>query len=128
MIVSVLVWGLLVLVVFPLLQMPVIIYLAQHIESDGDESPLHPRHYETTSRRGQSTQPTQSFESKNENGSKRQKRSGSKEEGESEPPEKSEGTTVNCLYCGTENDLNFTYCRDCVRKLPPVGEYRMSVN
>jgi len=29
----------------------------------------------------------------------------------------SEATTVVCEHCGTENDLEYRYCRNCVREL-----------
>lgn len=89
-----LVWGLVVLVVFPLLQMPVIIYIARHIESDEEESSQPTRKYRTGPEYSRSIQ---SFDA--------------------ELSEQTDSSTVVCPRCGTENDTDFTYCRNCVTKL-----------
>jgi hypothetical protein len=114
MIMGVLVWGLLVLVVFPLLQMPVIIYIARHIESR-EESPHSVHRYWTESGRSRSTR---SFESKGKSESGSEGKSESESEGESS--EKTDLSTITCPHCGTENDSDFTYCRNCIEKLPLV--------
>lgn len=91
---DILVWGFVVLVVFPLLQMPVILYIVRQIESDDEES----------------SQPAQ----KNWTGPEY---SGSIQSFDAEPFEQTDSSTVVCPRCDTENDTDFTYCRNCITKL-----------
>lgn len=91
---DVLVWGFVVLVVFPLLQMPVIIYIARHVESDDEESSQSAPKYWT----GPEYSPSvQSFDA--------------------ESSEQTDSTMIVCPRCDTENDPDFTYCRNCIAKL-----------
>jgi ribosomal protein L40E len=92
---DVLVWGLVVLVVFPLLQMPVILYIARHVESDDEESSQPARTYWNGPEYSRSVQPF-----------------------DTESSEGTDSSTVVCPRCGTENDPDFTYCRNCIAKIP----------
>ena len=107
-IMGVLVWGLLVLVVFPLLQMPVIIYIARHIESDDDEVANPALKYWTDSEGSDSeyNRSVRSFDT--------------------ESSDETDSSTVTCPRCGTENDPDFTYCRNCITKLPPTDSIDFS--
>jgi ribosomal protein L40E len=107
-IMGVLVWGLLVLVVFPLLQMPLIIYIARHVESDDEELPYPARKYSINSERIDSeyNRSIRSFDT--------------------ESSEETDSSTVTCPRCGTENDPDFTYCRNCITKLPPTDSIDLS--
>lgn len=90
-----LVWGIVALVIFPLLQMPVIIYIARHIESDDDD---------------ESSQPAREYWSGPEY-------SRSMQSFNAERSEQTDSPTVVCPRCDIENDPQFTYCRNCVTKL-----------
>lgn len=123
-----LVWGLLVIVICPLLQVPVIIYVGRYLEVESDtvtgsdtatgtdatetdattetdivtdtagKEPLYPPALPYWV--GSGHHPVQSFDS------------GSRERSDS---------TITCPHCGTENDRYYTYCRNCVARLPTVG-------
>lgn len=97
------VWGLLLLVVFPLLQIPLIVYLSRRVETDEKLPPVWGRGYAFDPRPGTdiddpdrppatATPPT------------RVTISGAR-------------ATLICRRCGVENDSLFTYCRGCVERL-----------
>lgn len=108
-----LMWGILVLVLCPLLQIPVIVYIARHLEVESDtESAAIDTETDDTNEVLYSPaqgywvgpdhrQPIRSFDS------------GSREETGS--------STITCPHCGTENDRAYTYCRNCVARLPTIG-------
>ena len=81
-------WALLVLVVYPLVQIPLVLYLARWFELDGEAPIVTPtRAYWT----GQAA---------------------------SEPyAQHSAPAPGRCRRCGTENDPSFTYCENCVAPL-----------
>lgn len=87
-------WGLVVLVVFPLLQFPVMLYLSRWVETDEEMPPV----------RGGAMQPSDGdrFHS---SASAAHPRS---------PP-----SARTCSRCGTENapDAAFAYCRNCATRL-----------
>lgn len=100
---SALVWGLIVLALFPLLQIPILIYVARRLdEEDPDDdnasTPITNHYWIDPS----DPQPVASFDS---------------------PTPKSEvdSSTITCPQCGTENDPIYTYCRNCVCRLPTMG-------
>jgi ribosomal protein L40E len=89
-------WGLVMLVVFPLLQFPVMVYLSRRVETD-DEMPPPPV-------RGYAMQPSDS-----------DRPHPSMAAAHSRSP----SLVRTCPRCGTENapDAAFTYCRDCAARL-----------
>lgn len=99
---SALVWGLIILVLFPLLQIPILIYVTRRLdEEDPDDDALTPvtNHYWIDP---SDPQPMSSFDSDTT-------QSGT------------DSSTITCPQCGTENDPLYTYCRNCVRRLPTMG-------
>lgn len=88
-------WGIVMLVVFPLLQFPVMVYLSGWIEMNDEALPPV---------RGYAMQPSDSDRSYSSASTARLH----------SPP-----TVRPCLRCGTENapDTAFTYCRDCTARL-----------
>lgn len=110
-------WGLLILVVFPLLQLPVLLYIARRVNSEESndhpstkqywsdptgDGPIRPPKYNASS-------PSKSSQAEYE----------SSTETESVPSESDETVTHVCPHCGTENDPAYMFCRSCVEKLPP---------
>lgn len=91
-------WGIVVLVVFPLLQFPVIIYLARRVEAEEELPPV----------RGYAMQPRDPTEGD------RSRPSSETQPSRSQPP-----PTRACPHCGIENanESAFTYCRDCLTRL-----------
>lgn len=98
---SMLVWGLLVLAVFPLLQILLLIYVARYLEEESEEDRSTPatNHYWTDPN---DPQPVVSFDG------------GTTQSG-------AEPSVITCPQCGTENNPLYTYCRNCVRRLPTMG-------
>lgn len=92
------IWGIVVLVVFPLLQFPVIVYLSRRVETDEELLPSWEYKYPFDS---DSTLPSATGEP-----------FAPSPAGASSPP-----STLACPRCGIENDPVFTYCRDCVARL-----------
>lgn len=86
-------WGLVVLICYPLLQLPVIVYLSRYVEMNGEELPRSPT-YATGSIDG-----------------------GGELDSDARPSRSPASHAVSCSYCGTENDHGFTYCRNCVTNL-----------
>ena len=81
-------WALLVLVVYPLVQIPLVLYLARWFELDGDAPIATPtRAYWT----GQDVDERYTA-------------------GQDTAPGR-------CRHCGTENDPTYTYCENCVSPL-----------
>jgi hypothetical protein len=107
-IMGMLVWGLLILVVFPLLQMPVIIYIARHVEVN-DDGLLHPAGKSSTTAERIDSEYNRSIRSF-----------------DTESSEEADSSTITCPRCGTENDPDFTYCRNCITKLPPTDSVDLS--
>lgn len=96
--------GLAVLVVWPLVQVPLLLYLARRAEFDADDGP-DPREYVPTVRA--------------DDGSR---------DGTGDPTEDGpgtgtpEGVTV-CHRCGAENGPSYDYCQNCVARLAMDGPY-----
>lgn len=86
-------WGIVVLVVFPLLQFPVMVYLSRRVETDDEPPPA--RGYAMYPFDGDRTHPSASA-------------------AHSRSP-----SARTCRRCGTENENDgaFTYCRDCAARL-----------
>lgn len=81
-------WALLLLVVYPLLQIPLVLYLARWFELDGDAPvPTPARTYWTGAGADESRAPSVTT------------------------------PAGLCGRCGTENDPAFVYCRSCVAPL-----------
>jgi len=107
------VWGVAMLVVLPLLQLPLILYLSRRVEADeeslppvglddgvyppdpnGTRSAEHESPHATTPERSSSGPPAPSV-----------------------ARESSTPSAVVCRRCNAENDRAFTYCHDCVARL-----------
>jgi hypothetical protein len=90
-------WGVLVaiLVVYPILQVPLVLYLSRYVERDGD-GPLGP--------------PTPGYPMYSE--SERQDRS----TGQAGNAAGSRGV---CPDCGTHNGTAYVYCQQCLARLAP---------
>jgi hypothetical protein len=117
------VWGVTVLVVLPLLQLPVILYLSRRV--DADEESLPPAGW------GDDTYPPDPNVSQSADGDS----PGASTPDRSSPPASSVPSAspvsstlpdssassipsvVVCRRCNAENDRAFTYCRDCVARL-----------
>jgi ribosomal protein L40E len=87
-------WGIIVLVVFPLLQFPVMVYLSRRVETDDDVPPPV---------RGYAMQPSDGDHHPSAFAAR-----------SSSPP-----SVRTCPRCGTENapDAAFTHCRNCAARL-----------
>lgn len=99
---SALVWGLIILAVFPLLQIPILIYISRHLEKDdpdedGPTPGTNPYWIDPSD-----PQPMVSFDG-------------------GAPQSDVDTATITCPQCGTENDPLYTYCRNCVHRLPTMG-------
>lgn len=77
-------WGLFVLVVVPLLQVPGMYLLLRYVRRDEESDPSQPV--------GDEFVPI-------------------------DPTERATPNTLTCVRCGTENDLGYVYCRNCVARL-----------
>ncbi|WP_221621678.1 DUF7577 domain-containing protein [Halocatena pleomorpha] len=99
---STLVWGLLVLAVFPLLQIPILIYVARRLEEDDPDDDVPTPATNPYWIDPNDPQPMLSFD-------------GGTSSSEIDP------ALITCPHCGTENDPIYTYCRNCVRRLPAIG-------
>lgn len=83
-------WAVLLLVVYPLVQLPVVVYLSRYVELGEGESPAgSPRGY--------------AFAEEND--------------GPLEPVAAAVGPGVTCGRCGAANDADFRYCRNCLTRL-----------
>lgn len=111
-----LVWGILVLVLCPLLQIPVIVYIARYleVESDTDSAGIDTETDHPSNESGYSPAPTQGYWV----GSDHRQPLRSFDSGSSE---ETGSSTITCPHCGTENDRIYTYCRNCVARLPTIG-------
>lgn len=81
-------WALVALVGFPLIQIPLVLYLSRWFELDGDGQVL--------------TQARVSW---------------SRQGGEPDGPSRGVARPGQCRRCGTENDPSYTFCRGCVARL-----------
>ena len=107
------VWGVAMLVVLPLLQLPLILYLSRRVEAD--EESLPPVGW------GDSVCPpdpnvARSADHESSRAS-RAERSPPSRPPESTAPDPSAPSAVVCRRCDAANDPSFTYCHDCVARL-----------
>ncbi|WP_330632659.1 DUF7577 domain-containing protein [Halocatena halophila] len=96
-----LVWGLVILVLFPLLQIPVLLYLARNMEPEEREESDQP--------------PTPATSYWINPGDPQPFVDADREQSPSD------SSVVRCPDCGTDNDPLYTFCRNCVTRLPPMG-------
>lgn len=87
---SSLVWGVLLLVLVPLLQVPAVFYLSQYVELEERERVRAPE--------GASVTAPGAVESSN-------------------PAESSGGDGTACFRCGADNDPEYEYCHQCAGPL-----------
>jgi hypothetical protein len=104
-------WGLLALVVIPLLQLPLVLYLSRRVETDG-ETPLgHAAEFHADPE-----EPSGDFEHDTETVRGSRSRN-ARVADSSADPSPATPSRVACPACGTENDPAFDYCRGCVGRL-----------
>lgn len=96
-------WGLVVLVVFPLLQVPLIVYLSRCVETDEELPPIWGRGY--------AFDPHPDFDTDDPN------RSPATTAHPSAVTESAARAVLACRRCGADNDPLYTYCRDCAGRL-----------
>jgi hypothetical protein len=93
-------WGLALLVVYPLLQIPAVVLIARYCEVDASDLP---------------TPPMRAFWS---DGTSETEDTASNDAATAEGDPAFAPTVVRCDRCGETNDPSFGRCRNCVARLP----------
>jgi len=107
------VWGVAMLVVLPLLQLPLILYLSRRVEAD--EESLSPVGW------GDGVYPPDPNVARSADHESSQASTAERSPPSTSPeptaPDPSAPSTVVCRQCNAANDPAFTYCHDCVARL-----------
>lgn len=91
-------WGIGVIAIYSLLQIPAVILVARYCEVDSEDLPTPPMRARWRSGNPQRSQDSQKTE-------------------ESTPGQASADSDVRCANCGTRNDPSFARCEHCVAEL-----------
>lgn len=119
------VWGILVIVICPLLQIPVIVYIARHLEVESDTNQAANANTDTNA--GPDSDATATIDAGRPHTPPTWHYW--PEVGGHEPVQsfddgsfgQTDSSTITCPHCGAENDRYYTYCRNCVARLPTIG-------
>ena len=104
-------WGFVALVVIPLLQMPLVLYLSRYAETDGEAPVGHAVEFrvdpdESPHDSGRDTERVRTSRSED-----------ARVDDPATDPSSVAPPSTTCSACGTENDPDFSYCRRCVTEL-----------
>lgn len=100
-------WGLVVLVCYSLLQLPLVFYLSRYVDTDGATLD-HAVEF-------RSVEPEKSNPAPEND---RQRADGPRSrDARTADPHRPEPSSIACPACGTRNDPAFTFCRGCVARL-----------
>jgi len=97
-------WGLVALVVFPLLQLPLVLYLSRYVELGEEDSLDHAVEF-------RDSDPDPDRNPRDTPNESPQLRTVDPRSRSSAP------SRIACSACGVENDPAFTFCRSCVARL-----------
>ena len=110
-------WGLLVLVVLPLLQFPLVVYLSRCVETDEEPACDHAVEFRADCE-ASPNDPQRGTDSRADRVQKSRSRDAHIADSSADPPRTTATPpSVTCPACGTENDPAFSYCRFCVERL-----------